>query len=305
MQHTRRVEVATRDRRLHRAARLLIVRAVVEPALGRERLDVGEREAQAGVGNPERDRAQSRRVDEHATVGEKHELARGRSVPTALIASPHLSGCLYVGTYERVHERRFADARRADQRDRAPGSREPAELVDADARDCTGHDHRRARSTPLDRGEVDRVGVHEVGLREHDHRIGAALEGEHELALEAAEVRAVLEGLGEEDGVDVGGHDLGVARGAVHGIATHEGRSTRQHGRHDRRLVAVGHEHPVAGRNRCRTRIGPHGPVRGDHAHDPAVDPRDPPRNRRDPPVGHSVGRRRGPALVPPDGNER
>ncbi len=65
----RRVERAAFDRGPYRAAGLGSVRAVREPALRRERLDVGEHAAQSVVGLPQRDRTQTRRVDSQPPPG--------------------------------------------------------------------------------------------------------------------------------------------------------------------------------------------------------------------------------------------
>ena len=64
-------------------------------------------------------------------------------------------------------------------------------------------DHRRAGRAALALRRGRRASGREVGLGEHDHRIGAALERQHQLTLEPAQVRAVVERLRDEHGVDV------------------------------------------------------------------------------------------------------
>ena len=78
------------------------MRAVVEPALARERLDVGERAPEALVGEPERHRAEARRVDEHAAAGQQHELAGRGRVAAALVGRPHRAGGPHVLADERL-----------------------------------------------------------------------------------------------------------------------------------------------------------------------------------------------------------
>ena len=79
------VERPVRERRAHRAARLLRVRAVGEAALRRERLDVSERGLEAGVRVPELQLAHARRVEHEPAVGQRHELAVRRRVPAAAV----------------------------------------------------------------------------------------------------------------------------------------------------------------------------------------------------------------------------
>jgi len=49
---------------------------------------------------------------------------------------------------------------------------------------------------------------HQVGLGEHHHRLGTRLPGEGQVALKARQVEVVIEGLQNEDGLEVGGHRL-------------------------------------------------------------------------------------------------
>ena len=108
-----------------------------------------------------------------------------------------------------------------------------AQLVDAGARDGARDDHGRADGGALDRSDIgarSRSGFASArsAFVEHDDRVGAALEREHQLAFEPPEVRTVLERLRDEHGVDVGRDDLRVPRRPVHGIAAHERRMARE-----------------------------------------------------------------------------
>ena len=58
----------------------------------------------------------------------------------------------------------------------------------------------------------------EVGLRQHDHGLGAALPGHRHVALQAAEVEVLVQRHDQEDGVDVGGEHL-LLRGVQRDLA--------------------------------------------------------------------------------------
>ena len=153
------------------------------------------------------------RVDEHAAVGEEHQLARGRGVPAALVAwrAPRRSPARRC----RRARSRASTSRRPTRRSARPcarGRRSARSSSMPTTRDRARDDHGRARRACARRAATSIGPVDEVGLRQHDHRVGAALEREHELALEPAQVRAVVERLRDEHRVDVGGDDLRVAR---------------------------------------------------------------------------------------------
>ena len=104
-----------------------------------------------------------------------------------------------------------------------------------------GDEHGHAEGH-LDELAAGRLGVvDEVGLGQHDDRLGAAVERQHQLALEPALVRGVAEGVGQEDDVDVGGQRVGLGAGALERRPPDERRPPRQDvvdplavvGRHD------------------------------------------------------------------------
>ncbi len=66
--------------------------------------------------------------------------------------------------------------------------------------------------------------VDEVGLGQHHDRLGARVERQHELAFEPALVGRGVEGVDEEDDVDVGGDRLGLEAGALERRPSHERR---------------------------------------------------------------------------------
>src|SRR5262249_62039579 len=111
------VERAARECRAHRAAGLPAVRAVVEPAVRRERLDVLEGGLEARLRVPELQLSHAGRVEHQPAVRKRHELAARGRVPAAAVLA-HLARCQQLVAYERVHQRRLADAGRPEQRRR-------------------------------------------------------------------------------------------------------------------------------------------------------------------------------------------
>ena len=82
----------------------------------------------------------------------------------------------------------------------------------------------------LDEFAAARLGVvDEIGLGQHDDRLGAAVERQDQLTLEPALVRGVAEGVGDEDDVDVGSEGVGLGAGALERRSADERRSPRQH----------------------------------------------------------------------------
>ena len=191
------------------------VRAVVEPALRRQRLDVGEHTTQTVVRVPQRDRTQSGRVDE---PHRRPAAARARARSWCAVR---------------------ADRSRARRRSPAPARRRAAftsvDLPTPDApMSATVRRPRRARAAPRVRSG-HRARHDDVELRRglaprprprgrpgsdarsaFDKRRQGPRRSrtEHELALEPAEVRPVVQRLHDEHHVDVRGDDLGAARGA-------------------------------------------------------------------------------------------
>jgi hypothetical protein len=96
----------------------------------------------------------------------------------------------------------------------------------------------------------------EVGLREQDRGLSAALPRGCEVPLEAAEVEVVVERGDEKDGVDVGADDLRLGR--VPRRFADDRAPAREHGVDRARAVfwSCGHRDPVAGRGQfARARL--------------------------------------------------
>ena len=203
------------------------MRAVREAAPRGERLDVRERLAEPVRRLPELELAHPRRVEHETAAGQEDELAVRRRVPAATVA-PDVRGHEQLLAGEAVHERRLPDAGRPEQRGGAAAAEVRAEVVEPLPGD---------RADGVDRdAEGDRLGgqqrpldvLRQVALRQHDHRLGAALPGHDEVALQAARVEVVPEGGDEEDDVDVRGDDLLVDLGP--GDLAREFRPPREHG---------------------------------------------------------------------------
>ena len=167
---------------------------------------------------------------------------------------------------------------------RAPAVRERAEVVDPRAGAAAGDEDGHAEGD-LDQLAPRRLGVvDEVGLGEHDGRLGAAVEGEHELAFETALVRRRPERVGEEHDVDVRGQRVGHGAGALERRPPDERRPAGQDvlDALDRRPTARPSRRPRR-RLRCCARasgLGPSDRTRSTRAPAP-IEPGDPARRAR------------------------
>ena len=84
------------------------------------------------------------------------------------------------------------------------------EHVEAAVVDRADRDDRCPDCDPLDLGLERRRIVDQVGLRKDDDRLGAALPGDREVALEAPQVEIEVEGDDDEDDIDIRADDLGL-----------------------------------------------------------------------------------------------
>ena len=158
---------------------------------------------------PQRHRPDAGRVDQPAAVvGHGEQLGGDGGVAAAVVAA-HLGRRLALLAEEGVDERRLADAAGAEERHRSSRTEHPAQLVEPAVASSAGHEHGHAEGDLLQLPSPRLGVVDEVALGEQDDRVGAAVEGQHELALEAALVRRHGEGVAEEDDVDVGGERVG------------------------------------------------------------------------------------------------
>ena len=118
------------ERRLHGAARLMLVQAVREAARARELGDVLERRVERSVVGPELELAHPGRVEEERAGRERDGLAV-RCRVAAAAAGRRRGRREDVPPGEPVHERRLADARGAEQRDRPPTGKVRLDRVEA------------------------------------------------------------------------------------------------------------------------------------------------------------------------------
>ena len=208
------IERAVVDRRAHGAARLLVVLAVAEAALVHQLEHVGEGALDALARQPQRQRAHARRVDQPAAVVRHRAAARrrrwcggrgGRRGPSVVACRCSPSRALTSVDLPTPLAPRKATVRPdAELAAQLVEPARPLRPLDDDHRHAEGH---LLQLPPRRLGIVD-----EIGLGEHHDRVGAAVERQHQLALEPALVRRHGERVAEEDDVDVGGERVATAR---------------------------------------------------------------------------------------------
>ena len=97
------------------------------------------------------------------------------------------------------------------------------------SRPTAGHQHGHAEGDLLQLPPGRLRIVDEVALGEQDDRVGAAVERQHQLTLEATLVRRHGEGVTEEHDVDVGGQGVGDGAGTLERRPAHERRAPLEH----------------------------------------------------------------------------
>ena len=200
-----------RDGARHRAPGLARVAAVGEAAAARQRLDVGEHAGQAVGLLPDPRELQPRGVDDRAAAGQRHELAPGRGVAAAVVGLADRAGRARAAG-QRVEQRGLADPGGAQQHAGHAGTEQRGDRVEPAAVHGRERQHRRGAA---DRGSHlgharGRVGV-EIGLRQHDERVGGRVGGQGEHALDAAERQLAVHRRDDDHDVDVGGQHLRLA----------------------------------------------------------------------------------------------
>jgi hypothetical protein len=119
---------------------------------------------------------------------------------------------------EGVGERRLSDAGRPQQGDRAAGGEVGAHRLDPVACGCGDRVDGHAEGDRLDLQRAQLPLGAEVGLRQQDDRLRAALPRGREVALEPAQVEVLVQRHDQEDGVDVRGQHL-LLRGVQRDLA--------------------------------------------------------------------------------------
>ncbi|GAQ55682.1 hypothetical protein a10_05530 [Streptomyces acidiscabies] len=204
------------------------MRAVLEPALPRERLDLGEHLPDPAPGVPETDTPQARRVDEDTPGGEREEVAGRRGVPPLAV---DVAGGLDVHDVvpgEGVREGGLPGTGGTEE-DTSPAPNKRVELPQALTRERTDSQHRHTGRRTLDVlhqvRENDRVG-HEISLAENHDRLRPGLPGKRQVPLHTPEIELDGKRNGDHDMVDVGGEDLPL--GPLGGRGPHERGPPRQ-----------------------------------------------------------------------------
>ena len=278
-----RVERPCCDRRLDSAARLLVVLAVTETAVIHQVEHVGECTLDPVAGQPETQSAYTRRVDEPPLAGQRHEFGRDRGVPSALIALADRRRRLALGPDERIDERRLPDATRAEERQRPIADRVLADRSDALTADPAREQNRNPECHVLKRDPPGFRIADQVRLGQHDHRLGAGIECQDELALQTSGARRRSERVHQEHDVDVRRQRVRHRPHPVERCAPGERRAALQHVLDSFAVVRC--DHPVADRDvgadvAHPQRVG-HTPRLVDRAHDrapSAIEPRHTPR---------------------------
>ena len=187
--------------------------------------------------------AQPGRIDQHAAARQLDELPRRRRMPAALVVAQSADSLRFAAE-QAIHQRRLADARRADEADRLAGADVGAQLVDAIAgRGARAHD-RHADRGALDRLEQRRQIRLRVDLVQHDDGLGAAVPDGRDVALEPALVELAVHGRNDEEHVDVGGDDLRLGERTRR--APHQRRAPLEHVLNRRAILAVDDGDPIA-----------------------------------------------------------
>ena len=250
------VEIAGLQRLAHRAARLVGVAAVAEAAGAGERLNVLECGREALVGVDQAEFPHAGRVQHQRPGRQPDQLAVAGGVAPVRILLADRGGRHPLVAGQRVDEGRLADARRAHQHRRLGRLQMRGERLQPRAGDDRDGQHRRAERDALRLGDGG-VGIGgEVGLGQHHHRLGAALPGGGQVALQPPGVEVGVQRGDQQRHVDVGGHHL-LVRDRVGGLAD-EGGAPRQHGVDGRGAFVGprGQRHPVADdREGARSRL--------------------------------------------------
>ncbi len=181
-------ELPALQRGADRAARVAAVGAIAEPAARRQRREIRELRPQRGGIRPHLDLAHARIVDEHASAGQCHELARHRRMPTLARHRVHAARLQPLPAEQRIHDRALADPRRTDEGEReAPGRAQQQRRV-ALATPRDDRMHLRAQGGELRHRAGDVLLRREIRLVEQHERTRPAAADERQVALHAARI---------------------------------------------------------------------------------------------------------------------
>ena len=145
-------------------------------------------------------------------------------MPAALVAA-NLRSRLALFAEQSVDQCRLPHPAGTEEGHRAARSKRPAQLVEPVRRSAARHQNGDAQGDLLEFPSGRFWILDEVTLGEHDHRLGTAVEGQHELAFQTPLVRRHGKGVTQEDDVDVGGHGVGDCPCSLERRPTHERRA--------------------------------------------------------------------------------
>ena len=167
----------------------------------------------------ERQAAQARGIGDHAGVArQRHHHARNRGVATLVITLAYATSGQCIVAQQRIEQRRLAGTRLAQDHGTAPSRHAGAHLVQAEALGRRRHDHARVRTHQTAHAvqiALELIGLAAVGLGEHHHRLGIAIERQHERARHAIEQHlAGAERLHDQHAIHVGTKHLALTASA-------------------------------------------------------------------------------------------
>jgi hypothetical protein len=152
--------------------------------------------------------AHPRGVDQQAALRQHDQFAVGRGVAAPAVLLPDFERALSLFAEQRVDQRALADARRAEERDRAASREIRVQRVEARAGARTDGVNRDASGNGGHLVEDDVEVVAHVGLVEHHHGQRPALTRRHDVALDPSQAVVAVEPRHQEHGVEVGGDHL-------------------------------------------------------------------------------------------------
>ena len=141
----------------------------------------------------ERQTAQTRGIGDHAGVArQRHHHARDGSVTALVVAFAHTAGRQRIVAQQCIEQRRLAGTRLAQNHGAAPGRHAGTDLVQTAALGRRRHDHAHVRTHQTAHAvqiALELIGVAAVGLGEYHHRLGIAVECQHQRARHAGTER--------------------------------------------------------------------------------------------------------------------
>ncbi len=169
-------------------------------------------------------------------------------MPAAAVGADVRDGLPGV-TEQAVDQAGLADARRAEKSRGLAGRDQAAHLLQAVAGQVGQGQDPRARRGGLDQPDQFGGVIHQVGLGQDHHRLGAGVPRRRQVALQAADVQVLKGGGDHQHQVEVGGQHHGSGHGVQPGevgVRADEGALAREHGLDEGLAAACARGDPVA-----------------------------------------------------------